>query len=70
MIGGVLVGVICLIQNNIEHHWFVTAAIGAVGVAIVAFWPSRRLKRLAPQYRERACEVGVLPALDRRLPPA
>jgi uncharacterized membrane protein len=54
LIGGVLVGVICLIQNNIEHHWFVTAAIGAVGVAIVAFWPSRHLKRLAPKYRERA----------------
>ena len=56
VIGGVLVGAICLIQNNIEHHWFVTAAIGAVGVAIVAFWPSRRLKRLAPEYRERAAK--------------
>jgi uncharacterized membrane protein len=52
-IGGVLVGAICLIQNNIEHHWFVTAAIGAVGVAIVAFWPARRLKRLSAEYRER-----------------
>ncbi len=56
VIGGVLVGAMCLIQNNIEHHWFVTAAIGAVGVAIVALWPSRRLKRLAPEYRERAAK--------------
>ena len=56
VIGGVLIGAICLIQNNIEHHWFVTAVIGAVGVAIVAFWPSRRLKRLAPEYRERAAK--------------
>ncbi|MEA3019263.1 MAG: hypothetical protein QOI47_787 [Actinomycetota bacterium] len=56
VIGGVLVGAICLIQNNVEHHWFVTAAIGAVGVAIVGFWPAGRLKRLAPQYRERSAK--------------
>jgi uncharacterized membrane protein len=56
LIGGVLVGVICLIQNNVEHHWFVTAAIGAVGVAIVALWPANRLKRLALQYRERSAQ--------------
>jgi uncharacterized membrane protein len=56
VIGAVLVGAICLIQNNVEHHWFVTAAIGAAGVAIVAFWPSRHLKRLAPEYRERAAK--------------
>src|SRR5581483_1907330 len=46
VIGGILVGAICLIQNGIEHHWFLTAAIGAVGVAIMAFSPARRLKRL------------------------
>ena len=56
VIGGVLVGGICLIQNNVEHHWFVTAAIGAAGVAIVAFLPARRLKRLTPEYRERAAK--------------
>jgi uncharacterized membrane protein len=56
VIGGVVVGAICLIQNNIEHHWFVSAAIGAAGVAIVAFWPARRLKRLAPQFRERTAK--------------
>jgi uncharacterized membrane protein len=56
LIGGVLVGAICLIQNNIESHWLVTALIGAVGVAIVAFWPARRLKRLTPQYRERSAQ--------------
>lgn len=56
VIGGALVGVICLIQNNVEEHWFVTAAIGAVGVAVVAFWPAARLKRLAPGYRERSAK--------------
>jgi uncharacterized membrane protein len=56
VIGGVLVGAICLIQNNVEHHWIVTAAIGAVGIAIVALSPVRRLKRLAPQYRERSAK--------------
>ena len=56
LIGGILVGAICLIQNNIEDHWFVTAAIGAVGVAIVAFWPARRLKRLGRDYRERSAK--------------
>jgi uncharacterized membrane protein len=55
-VGGIVVGAICLIQNNIEHHWFVTAAIGAVGVAIVAFSPARRLKRLAPDFRERTAK--------------
>ena len=55
-LGGVLVAVICLIQNNVEGHWFVTAAIGAVGVAIVAFWPARRLKRLDRQHRERSAK--------------
>jgi uncharacterized membrane protein len=71
VIGGVLVGAICLIQNNIEHHWLVTAAIGAAGVAIVAFWPASRLKRLAPEYRERAAKwqafqrwTGDFPRLD------
>ena len=71
VIGGVLVGGICLIQNNIEHHWLVTAVIGAAGVAIVAFWPARRLKRLAPEYRERATKweafqrwTGDFPRLD------
>jgi uncharacterized membrane protein len=54
VVGGVLVGAICLIQNNVEHHWVVTGAIGAVGVALMAFSPARRLKRLSPQYRERA----------------
>ena len=54
LIGGILVIAICLAQNNVEHHWLATAAIGAVGVAIMAFFPSRRLKRLAPQYRQRA----------------
>ena len=53
-IGGILVGAICLIQNNVEHHWVVTALIGAVGVAIVALWPARRLKRLGRDYRERS----------------
>src|SRR5262249_22310303 len=53
-IGGVLVAVICLIQNNVEQKWFAAAAIGAVGVAIVALCPARRLKRLAPKYRERS----------------
>ena len=53
VIGGVLVGAICLIQHDVEGKWFVTAVIGAVGVAIVAFWPARRLKRLAPQLRQR-----------------
>jgi uncharacterized membrane protein len=56
LVGAVLVGLICLIQNNIEQHWFVTALIGAAGVAIVAFWPANRLKRLAPQYRERSAK--------------
>jgi uncharacterized membrane protein len=56
IVGAILVGVICLIQNNVEEKWFVTAAIGAVAVAIVALWPARRLKRLAPQYRERAAK--------------
>ena len=55
-VGAVLVAVVCLIQNNIEEKWFAAAAIGAVGVAIVALWPSRRLKRLAPQYRERSSQ--------------
>ena len=55
-VGGVLVAVICLIQNNVEGKWFIAAAIGAIGVAIVALWPSRRLRRLAPEYRERSAK--------------
>src|SRR5262249_33135781 len=54
LVGGILVAAICLIQNNVEHKWIITAAIGALGVAIVALWPARRLKRLAPEYRERS----------------
>src|SRR5262249_15159544 len=45
VVGAILVAMVALIQNNIEEHWFVTAAIGAVAAAIVAFWPARRLKR-------------------------
>jgi uncharacterized membrane protein len=55
-LGGVLVAAICLIQNNVEGKWVVTAAIGAVGVAIVALCPARRLKRLAPSYRDRSAK--------------
>ncbi|HEY6653242.1 MAG TPA: DUF2207 domain-containing protein, partial [Solirubrobacterales bacterium] len=55
-VGGVLVAVICLIQNNVEGKWFIAAATGAIGVAIVALWPSRRLTRLAPQDRERSAQ--------------
>jgi uncharacterized membrane protein len=54
VIAGILVAAIALIQNNIEHHWIGTAAIGAAGVLIVFLFPSTRLKRLAPQYRERS----------------
>src|SRR5262249_48497607 len=56
VVGGVLVGAICLIQNNVDEKWIAAAGIGAVGVAIVALWPARRLKRLAPEYRERAAK--------------
>ncbi len=54
VIGGILVAAICLMQSDIEHHWIVTALIGAAGVAIVAFWPARQLKRLALDYRQRS----------------
>jgi uncharacterized membrane protein len=55
--GGVLVAAICLIQRSVEHEtWVGTALIGAIGVAIVALWPARRLKRLAPDFRERTAK--------------
>jgi uncharacterized membrane protein len=56
VIGAIVVGAICLIQNSVEHHWFVTALIGAVGPVAIFFWPSRRLKRLAPKARERSAK--------------
>jgi uncharacterized membrane protein len=56
VVAGALVAGICLVQNNIEHHWIATAAIGAAGVAVVVLFPARRLKRLAPTYRERAAK--------------
>jgi uncharacterized membrane protein len=54
LLAGIAVAAIALIQNDVERQWFVTAAIGAVGVAVIALWPARGLKRLAPQYRKRS----------------
>jgi uncharacterized membrane protein len=56
VLGAIVVGVICLIQNNVEHHWIATAAIGVIGPLLIFFWPSRRLKRLAPEARERSAK--------------
>jgi uncharacterized membrane protein len=47
---------IALIQSDVERQWIVTAAIGAVAVAVVFLWPARRLKRLSPEYRERSAK--------------
>ena len=69
-VGGVLVAVICLIQNDVEGKWFIAAAIGAIGVAIVALWPSRPAEASRAGVPGALGQVGVLPALDGRLPAA
>jgi uncharacterized membrane protein len=51
-----LVAVIAIIQDSVEHHVLGTVVIGAIAVAIVLLWPSRPLKRLAPDFRERTAK--------------
>jgi uncharacterized membrane protein len=55
---GVLVvaAVIALAYNNVEGKWLVPAAIGLIVAIVIALWPARRLRRLAPEYRERAAK--------------
>jgi hypothetical protein len=51
LLGG---GAIALIQNNVEESWIFPAAVGVVAAAVIALWPARSLKRLAPDYRRRS----------------
>jgi uncharacterized membrane protein YgcG len=45
---------IALIDNNVEEEWVVPAAIGAATLAMIAFWPNNRLRRIDSKHRERA----------------